>query len=262
VEKSADRTTGIVGYQRSMASDGGWGWNLAHTTGGSRSQQQASLQYGNTHFVAQGGLYGDSRQRSQWGRLTGSLGTLGGYVFAANAIHDGFALVSTQGVSGVPVSYDNQRMGVTNSEGFLLVPRVPAYYRGRYAIDPLALPLNVHVPEIEREASVGRGKGMLVRLPVQALQSATIHLVDPSGEPLAMGSQVDRGAGHPPTVVGWDGVVYLPSLAPHNALTVTTPQGDTCGAHFLASEQPEGSEIKVICLEQAPLSSRSLEAAP
>lgn len=246
-ERTHGRLQGQANVQRSLPTDGGWGWNLGDTLGGSEQYRQGTLQYRNTTLMVQGGTYGSSRLPAYWGNVTGSLGMMDGHTFAANRITDGFALVSTQGMGDVPILYDNEPVGRTNADGYLLVPSVPAYYRGHYAIDPLQLPADVHTPTLERRAAVARGRGTLVQLPVFRVRTATITLVDEKGAPLPVGTAVTHEQGDVPTVVGWDGVVYLTQLRAHNTLQVQPASGPPCHAAFEEAAYAAVRDLVVTC---------------
>lgn len=246
-------------YQRTMPTEGGFGWNLAQTlSGGPERYSQAALQYRNSTLAVQGGVSASPGQNMQWAGLSGSLGAIDGHMFAANRVYDGFALVSTQGMPDVPILYENQLAGYTNAQGYLLVPSVPAYYPGRYTVDPLTLPPDVDIPALERRMAVSRNAGMLVQLPVLKMRTATITLVDPQGKPLQAGSSVLHTPGNVQTVVGWDGVVYLTALRAQNTLEVRTPEGTQCRAAFSEAAYASARDLIVRC---HPETSRPPEGA-
>ncbi len=258
------RTQGELGLQRSLPSDGGFGWRIAQTRGGGPAggmggnYRLASAQYQGLHGMVQGGLFGAAADTTHWAGASGSLGAMDGYVFAANRVTDGFALVSTDGAPGVPITVNHQPAGRTDGRGYLLVPNVPAYYPARYAIDPLSLPPDVHTPALERRVAVARGTGTLVRMPVLRMRTATLTLVDSDGVPLPPGSAVVHEQGQVPTVVGWDGVVYLTALHTRNTLAVRTPDGRECRAAFDAAEHATQRDLRVVCREgSAPPSAAS-----
>lgn len=247
--KNRDGPQTYASYQRTMPTEGGYGWNVAQTlSGGPQRYSQAALQYRNSTLNVEGGVSASPGQTLQWGTLSGSLGSIDGHLFAANRVYDGFALVSTQGMPDVPILYENQLAGYTNARGYLLVPSVPAYYPGRYAVDPLTLPADVNIPALERRISVSRNAGMLVELPVLRLRTATITLVDAQGTPVKAGSAVLHTPGNMQTVVGWDGVVYLTVLRPQNSLQVRTPEGETCQADFSEAAYASVRDLIVRCL--------------
>ncbi len=249
-------TQGELGLQRSLASDGGFGWRIAQARGNGGGSggggaavnyRLASAQYQGRNGLVQGGIFGASADTTHWAGASGSLGAMDGYVFAANRVTDGFALVSTDGTPGVPITFNHQPVGSTDTQGYLLVPNVPAYYPARYAIDPLSLPADVHTPTLERRAAVARGTGTLVRMPVLRMRTATLTLVDEAGTALPPGSAVVHEQGQVPTVVGWDGVVYLTALHPRNTLIARMPDGRECRAAFDAAEHAAQRDLRVVC---------------
>lgn len=248
--RSRDSTRTYASYQRNMPTEGGWGWNASHApSGGVERYSQAALQYRNDTLSALAGISSNAGQSSQWLGMAGSLGTMDGHVFAANRIHDSFALVSTQGMPNVPVMYENQPVGQTNAKGYLLVPSVTAFYPGRYAINPLSLPADVDIPTLERRITASRGAGMLVNLPVLKMHTATIVMVDEQGKNLPAGSAVLHGPADIHTVVGWDGVVYLTKLQPRNHLSVRTTDGVTCNGEFSQSDYAATRDLVVKCVK-------------
>ncbi|MDE2034895.1 MAG: fimbrial biogenesis outer membrane usher protein, partial [Pseudomonas sp.] len=116
--------------------------------------------------------------------------------------------------------------------GHLLVPWSSAYYRGKYEIDPLNLPVNVQTPNVEQRVAVRRGSGYLLEFQVRRVIAASITLVDARHQDLPLGSQVRHEQTGARAVVGWDGLVYLENLAAHNTLQVTVGEGRTCQATF------------------------------
>lgn len=150
---------------------------------------------------------------------------MNGGVYATNTINDAFALVSTNGYAGIPVSYENQRIGVTNDRGYLLVPTVTSYYHAKFQIDPLNLPADVNLPSVEKTVAIRDHSGYLVEFPVQRLSAADVELVDAQGKPLANGSQVAVIGGNQQSYVGWDGMTYIDPVQQHNRLSVIPADG-------------------------------------
>lgn len=141
-----------MAYSRAAPTDGGFGWNLAYAGGqGSNSDyRQADVTWRTSLLETRAGLYGNRNDYTRWGEVSGSLVAMNGGVYATNTINDAFALVSTDGYAGIPVSYENQRIGVTNDKGYLLVPTVTSYYHAKFQIDPLNLPADVNLPAVEK----------------------------------------------------------------------------------------------------------------
>ena len=251
--RTKESTQAYAAFQRSMPAEGGWGWNVSHAPAANTGRySQAAVQYRNQALTAQGGISQGSGQNTQWLGVAGALGTMDGHIFSANRVHDSFALVSTQGMPDVPILYENQPVGHTDARGYLLIPGVTAFYPGRYTINPLTMPADVHVPALERRVAASRGAGMLVELPVLKMHTATIVMVDEQGNHLPAGSAVAHEPAALQTVVGWDGVVYLTRLHPHNRLTVRTAQGAVCHGKFSESDYAATQDLVVTCKASAP----------
>ncbi|OIN45536.1 fimbria/pilus outer membrane usher protein [Pseudomonas costantinii] len=221
-----------VNYSRAVPAEGGLGFNLGYASGDGPAYRQADLTWRLQSVQLQAGVYGTSDAETRWADASGSLVWMDNEVFAANRVNDAFVVVSTDGFSGVPVRYENQVVGETDRNGHLLVPWTSAYYRAKYEIDPLNLPSNVQVPNVEQRVSVRRGSGYLLEFPVRRVIAASITLVDAKHQDLPLGSQVRHEQSGALAVVGWDGLVYLENLVAHNTLQVTVGNGQTCQATF------------------------------
>ncbi|MGU9825546.1 fimbria/pilus outer membrane usher protein [Pseudomonas sp. LF242] len=221
-----------VNYSRAVPAEGGVGFNLGYASGDGPAYRQADLTWRLQSVQLQAGVYGNRDAETRWADASGSLVWMDHHVFAANRVDDAFVVVSTDGVGGVPVRYENQVVGETDRNGHLLVPWTSAYYRAKYEIDPLNLPANMQVPNVEQRVAVRRGSGYLLEFPVRQVLAASITLVDAQHQDLPLGSQVRHEQSGALAVVGWDGLVYLENLAAHNTLQVTVGDGQTCQATF------------------------------
>ena len=221
-----------VNYSQAVPTEGGLGYNLGYSRGDQQTYRQADLTWRLQSVQLQAGAYGTREQTTRWADASGSLVWMDGGVFAANRIDDAFVLVSTDGFGGVPVRYENQRVGDTDNGGHLLVPWTSGYYRGKYEIDPLNLPANVRSTSVEQRVAVRRGSGYLVEFPLVPVVAASLVLVDARQQHLALGSTVFDEHSGSRTVVGWDGLVYLENLQAHNRLTVSLAGGSQCQVQF------------------------------
>nr|WP_081072632.1 fimbria/pilus outer membrane usher protein [Burkholderia cepacia] len=231
-DESNSRTERVQ-YSRSVPSDGGLGWNLAYAEGSSH-YQQADMTWRNRYFQVQGGMYGygSGQGYTRWGEMLGSLVLMDGAVLPANRVDDAFVLIDTQGQKNIPVRYENQLIGTTDSGGHLLVPWSPPYYAAKYEIDPLGLSSNMRAPTVERRVAVRQRSGALVTFPVERVVSASIALVDIRGRPLKVGSRVTHVESGQSALVGWNGETYFEGLSSFNNLSVALPGGHHCGAVF------------------------------
>ncbi|MBB2200572.1 fimbria/pilus outer membrane usher protein [Gluconacetobacter tumulisoli] len=216
---------------RATPARGGLGWNAAYVHYNDRNRDgtmQASLTWRTRAAQLQGGIYGPVAQTTEWAEASGSVVLMDDDLFAANRVQDGFVVISTDGVPGVPVRYENQAMGRTDRSGHLLMPYATSYYPGKYEIDPLDLPANMQATTVAQRISVRNGSGYLLRFPLRRVVAATIRLVDAPGRPLPMGSVVHAAGAT--AYVGWDGIVYLDNMQARNRLSVDLPGGGHCTA--------------------------------
>lgn len=210
-----------VNYSRATPVGGGVGYNLGYAAGSERdAYRQADVTWRLQSVQLQAGLYGSSGEMTRWADASGLLVWMDAGLFAANRIDDAFVLVSTSGYADVPVRYENQEVGRTDADGHLLVPYSSGYYRGKYEIDPMGLPPDILAPEVEQRVAVRRGSGYLLEFPLRRVLAASVELVDAEQQVLKLGSRVTHAESGSQAVVGWDGLVYLENLTPHNRLLV------------------------------------------
>jgi outer membrane usher protein len=232
VQRDRDRTVYQASAQRSPRAEGGFGWRAAaqqgdrHAEGGS-----AELAYLGRSGRATAGIHAVGRSRYVYAGATGSLVFMGGRAFAARALDDGFAVVSTGGVPGVPVKLENRLVGTTDEKGMLLVTPLQAYQRNQLAIDPLQLPADMRVDRVKAVATPTDRAGTLVEFGVRPVRAAALILVDEKGGFLPLGSRVSAHGKVGAAIVGFDGMTYLDTLDDSNTLQVQTPAGP-CTVRF------------------------------
>src|SRR5690606_10279234 len=111
-QRNGNRDNGIVDVSRPVPGDGGHGWRLQARTGddGSGGLAETTVINDVGRFgVGVASFGGDSHG---YASASGGLVLMGG-VFASRNIGDAFAVVSTDGVAGVPVKLENRLIGHT-----------------------------------------------------------------------------------------------------------------------------------------------------
>lgn len=239
IEKTPDAgSTQRVNYSHAMPAEGGFGWDLAWARQSQASQyQQASLGWRNNNVELQGGGYGERDMMTWWGEAMGALVLMDGQFFAANKINDAFVVISTDGFEDIPVSYENQPVGKTDKNGYLLVSGVSAYYPASYRIDALNLPADTRLRETEQRVALRRNSGYLVEFPMTQTKVASVILHDEEGQDIPLGSQVYRNR-QATTVVGYDGIAWLENLSAVNELKIAKSDGSTCHVTLTLRENP------------------------
>jgi outer membrane usher protein len=240
LQRDGDRTGFVMNATQALPSQGGFGWRTSLSQGDGQDGGQGELDYLGRYGQLQAGVYDVSDTRYGYASATGSLVLMGGEVFAARQINDGFAVVSTDGIAGVPVNLQNNPFGTTDSHGLLLVTPLNSYQNNKLSIDPMNLPADVSISRVDANVATTDRSGTLVKFGITPVRAASIILVDATGKPLPIGSQV-RLHGHTgeAALVGFDGAVYLDTLELHNVLDVDTPSG-TCHVNFDYSKHGDG----------------------
>lgn len=209
----------------------GVGWNVA------ASQQGAESAQGEVGYL---GRYGkvytgfNSEPDNQYGYVgaTGALVMMGGEVFAARQINNGFAVVSTGGIPGVPIKLQNNLVGKSDAQGLLLVTQLNSYQKNEISIDPMDLPANMRITRVTANATPADRSGALVNFGITPVRAALVILVDGRGQVIPQGSTATlSGGSRQSSVVGFDGMTYFDTLEAHNWLQVTTEKG-TCSVSF------------------------------
>lgn len=211
VRRNEDRTSLSATLRRNTPYEGGWGWRVE---GGDRpgGYAQAAAEVRGRYGEALFGV-------DQTGDRTGSFFQGGGSVvlmdrqlFLSRRIHDAFAVVSTDGVSGVPVLSENRLYGRTNGGGYLLVPELRGWQRNRLAIDPSDLGPNYRLSELEQMATPADRSGVLVEFDVTQVNPALVVLLDPEGKPVPAGSRGRLVGTGREILVGFGGEAYVENV--------------------------------------------------
>lgn len=222
-------------YSRSVPSDSGIGWNIggSYAENGStawRADMQLRTRPAQFRFGGAGAHHrGGANYQNIWAGASGGLVYMDGIFVASNQLPSSFAVVSTNGFGDIPVRYENQLMGRTNQSGKLFIPNMAPWYSGKVSIDPLDLPADITVPDVERRVAVESGRGVHIRFALAKSQPALATLRLPSGEFVPAGSAVMAG-GQILTHIGWDGLLYLEDInaAPKGLLTIITTDQSSC----------------------------------
>ncbi|QNP50062.1 fimbria/pilus outer membrane usher protein [Diaphorobacter aerolatus] len=221
-------------------SEGGWGWRTGAQAGNGGSGF-AQVDYVGRSFEANAAVSRTSGNTSGALGASGALVLMDGHTFASRRIFDGFAVVSTNGVPGVPVKRENIVVGETNDKGVMLVPQLGAYRDNKISIDAMSLPARMRVPDVNRMVAPTDRSGVLVKFDLSIARSATVVLHGSDRRPLPIGSIViatnaqsksTDNADRQNSVVGYDGATFFDALQERNRLTAYLPNGSSCTANL------------------------------
>lgn len=208
VRGNQDHTSYTATLRRNTPYEGGWGWRIE---GGDRpgGYAQAAAEVRGRYGEA---LFGVDRVGDRTGSFFqggGSVVLMDRQLFLSRRIHDAFAVVSTGGLSGVPVLSENRLYGRTNGGGYLMVPDLRGWQRNRLAIEPSELGPNYRVGALEQMATPADRSGVLVEFDVAEVNPAIVLLLGPNGEPVPAGSRSRVVGTGREILVGFGGEAYL-----------------------------------------------------
>ena len=257
IQHTDEREVFVADISHSAPNSGGINWraqarHIIDNSSDSNSNRSdsndglAELSYLGRYGRVQAGVSVNDDSYATYASGTGSLVMMGGGVFPTRQINSGFAVVSTDGIANVPVLLQNSPIGTTNSRGLLLVSPLNAYQSNKIGINPMDLPADLRIDKVNIEATPTDRAGTLVKFAITPVRSASIILIDSSNQPLPLGSQVRQltNMAVPPTIIGFDGEVYLDTLDEHNVLEIINPSGDICTVSF--DYQKQGDEIPLL----------------
>lgn len=199
--------------------NGGWNWGVQDNEGGQDYNRLARAGY-----LGRYGQLSASAQDSQ-GQTLLSFEADGGLIFMdgvfepSRRIYDSFALVSTDGIAGIPVLNENRIMGNTDGGGHLLIPDLNSYQHNHLEIDSMVLPVDTSIPVTKIDVAPRSQAGVLAHFVVQRYTAATVLLVDARGQPLPSGTLLKHQESGQDFVVGYDGQAFIENLQSRNHLT-------------------------------------------
>jgi outer membrane usher protein len=225
-----------------VPSDGGGGWALRsqHGEGSDRYQGEAGYRADRAEWRAGADLR--DGQDSVYAGVGGAVVLMQRDLFLARSVSDGFALVSTDGVAGVPVLLENREIGRTDARGHYLLTGLNAWQPNRIAVDPLHLPAQIQFDRERIQAVPADRAGIIAHFGMRETRAALLILHDAQGRPIPLGSRVLHADGGS-AVVGYDGQTYLENLHAMNRIDVLRTEGSSCTIRFAWRRSTDGIAV-------------------
>lgn len=245
-QRNGDRNLYTVDVSQPVPGDGsqgGYGWRVQARQGDDGTG--GLVEAGWLNRVGRYSL-GAARQGDAnfaYANASGSVVWMGGHLFAAREVPDAFAVVSTNGVGGVPVRLENRVIGVTDDDGMLLVTPLLSWQRNRISIDTLELPADMRADRVDTLVTPRQSAGLGVSFGLRRTRAITLVLHDAQDRPVPAGSQV-RLSDQRSATVGYDGEVYLEDLPAQAVLQVDTDDG-RCEVRVPVSPAPGSAALRL-----------------
>lgn len=220
-------------YQKTAPRSEGFGYRLAAKLGGESVRQEASISSNRSAARLQADI---TRMNSNVSTRLGALGgvnLLDGDIYFSRGLAESFAIVSTQDLPDVPIYLENQLVMRTNKQGRAVVSNLRPYQKNRIRIDPLSLPIDASVNEVEKVVSPRSHGGVLVAFDVRRVRNATLKIVMPDGSPLPAWTPVEVVGVERSFISGKRGEVSVELSERKQNLVVARPVGGAvCEATF------------------------------
>ncbi|WP_108650758.1 fimbria/pilus outer membrane usher protein [Dongshaea marina] len=138
-------------------------------------------------------------------------------LFIAPEIYDSFGVVSTDGVAGLPIYSNNQFLGKTDRNGYLLAPNLQSFYQNSIEIQPNDLPMDYRADSFKKTVVSGYNSGSFIDFGVHKERQGLITLKRSDKKSIPASSYVEltgdgsfksRGS-----YMGMDGVLYLSEIS-------------------------------------------------
>ncbi|RNF85453.1 fimbria/pilus outer membrane usher protein [Montanilutibacter psychrotolerans] len=230
-QRNNGRDSTVIDLTRPVPGDGGAGWRVQMHTGDGGDGGLAEVGWLGAHGRVGLGLARLGGYGHGYAQASGGLVWMGGHGFASRRIDDAFAVITTDGIGGVPVQLENRPIGHTDADGVLLVAPLNAWQHNKLSIDPMSLPAAMRIADTELIATPSDRAGARVRFAITPIRAALVVLHDRAGKPLPLNTRVRVEGSAADVIVGYDGETYIEDLGTHNRLRVQTPSG-TCVARF------------------------------
>lgn len=224
VARQADEIGTQLSYQQVAPTAGGLGYR-ARLSQGPIDQADAGLTWEQPAFVASADVAQSEHGSALRGELRGALAWFADDLYWSRPIADGFAVVDTRGVAGVPVLQDNLEIGRTDGRGRLFIRNLRAYQRNRLAIDPRELPLDARVGSTEATVTPRYRSAVQVNFDVRIHGGSLVQLLQADGLPVPAGAAVSLDGQPLELPVSLDGWLFLDAAPAGAQLEVQGPHG-------------------------------------
>lgn len=197
-----------------------WGWQVNTDINRQKDYTlQAQLQRYNSYGEWNVGLQQNKTQQNKETAVTatvrGGLLAFNGHLFATRQSLGAFAVVSTNGIADIPISYENRAVGKTNQKGLFLIDYLNPYQHNTVAINALGIPLDYKIETTKVDAVPYQRTGLWLDFSIYPIKFLQMKVVDDEQQDIAMGSVVWNQSqlpkiGQPEhTIVGRDGIIFL-----------------------------------------------------
>ncbi|MXO75441.1 fimbria/pilus outer membrane usher protein [Altererythrobacter aerius] len=257
------RAAGSATFARDAIRDGEIGYRGAASISQGSHRVSGGLTWRDRRMLVDGQVEAVNGSVAARANARGTLLLAGGAVFARNQTGGSYALVRTGRVGGIPITRENQAVGVTNDRGLLLVQNIPAQATIKIDVDADRLPADALVRETTKMIRVPQRAVALVEIETTRFRPVLRQLRDTGGAVIATGTAVQFMPSGLTGIVGFDGLVEINAGAQDDRLMVGAP-GNGCVAELTEAVLADESGAAITCrpVTIAEMESQAPTSAP
>jgi outer membrane usher protein len=227
-------------YSKVADAGEGVGYRVAGAQGDDTATQNAAF----TSNHAQGSWGAEATHQNNavstrlWAR--GGAASLGKGVYFSRGFAQSFAIVQVGQAANVPVYLESQLVAHTRPDGTALVNNLRAYQDNRISVDPLAVPFDSSMGDMDQTVQPRLLGGVQIDFAVHQVVGITVTVQQADGSPLPAWSAVQVQGLSSSFVVGKRGEVFVefPAVGTYR-LSATPPAGVACS--FAVQVRGDGS---------------------
>lgn len=214
----ADSRNIYAEVRETAPTEGGWGYRLAASEGGT-DRQQAELNWRGDVGEARVEVARFGAKAGLRALASGGLLIAGERAYATRRIEDGLGVIEVPGQANVRIYQENRLVTRTDARGRAIIPDLRAYEENRIALSPSDLPLDVRMPS-DTMIVVPRFRGAAAaRFDVDRDRPATILVTDSGGVPVEAGASARASTGET-AFVGYGGEIFVREIRPGMTLDI------------------------------------------
>lgn len=208
----------------------GWGYNASLITKGKTKEYDIQVDKNTEHLDSSLFLFNSDRVKTQQLSLKGAVVAIDKSLFFTQTVSNGMALVKVANLKNIPVYYNNQIVGDTDSKGKLLIPDVIPYVPSEISLDQQKLPLDTEFSSLTVKTVTKPKSAVVINYEIVKARSAEMILVNEYRQPLPFDHTVTIEGIDDDLFVGYNGQLFVNDMKDLNILKGKVCDEDKCCA--------------------------------
>ncbi|STQ91457.1 fimbria/pilus outer membrane usher protein [Iodobacter fluviatilis] len=218
-------------YAKNTPAGEGWSYrfNAEHDRIGSSQDAYVQGRFAQSQLTASARQYAGRSSYSV--AAEGAVAYVDGHWGVSRPINQSFALVQSEGLSGVGVTQNSQLIGHTDEEGYLWVPELSNYGQQQIALVQDDIPIEYTLPKLRLDVMPGQNMGRHLVFAAKKLRAFEARIVDAQQHALVNTTlSLKLPEGDLSAMTDINGKIYLEDIAPGKYAFEIQNKGLPCSA--------------------------------